>query len=376
MRECLHITAHIDPRFGGLATSVPALAAAMNATNNCRSSVIAFCDGDETPPDNLGVPLETYPFGRLRWLTERGLSRRLEQRIRAAGSIHIHGIWQEHCRLAATLARKAEIPYVVSVHGMLEPWALRQKQWKKRLYALLSERQILNRAACLRALTDAEAGHYRAFGLTSPTAVIPNGIEMPGTPDPAPFWNQHPDLNGKRIALFLGRLHKKKGVEVLCHAWKHISASVPDTVLVFAGPDSDEAPGATANLVHSLGISGSVCLAGMLRGDQKWAALAAASLFVLPSFSEGFSVAILEALACATPVIITPACYFPDVPASQCGWIVEPEVHALATTLFDSLRLPPALLAAMGNNGVNLIHRQFQWPLIGRQMVDLHANLG
>lgn len=376
MRECLHITAHIDPRFGGLATSVPALAAAMNATNRCRSTVIAFCDNDETPPNNLGVELETFPFGRLRWLTDRTLSNRLENRIRSAGSIHIHGIWQEHCRLSATLARKAGIPYVVSAHGMLEPWALRQKRWKKQIYAHLSERPILNRAASLRALTDAEAEHYRSFGLTSPTTVIPNGIDVPHTTDAAIFWQRYPDLQGKRVVLFLGRLHKKKGVEILCHAWKHITASVPDAVLVLAGPESDETPGLVHDLVTRLGIANSVRLAGMLRGELKWAALTAASVFVLPSFSEGFSVAILEALACATPVIITPACYFPDVPSSRCGWVVEPNVTELSATLLDSLRLSPVLLAEMGTNGVNLINRHFQWPLIGERMTALHVSLG
>lgn len=347
----------------------------MNTSGLIRASLIAFCAPTEEVPDDLNIPFDTFPFGRMRWLLERTLRHRLRARIESVASVHIHGIWQEHCQIAASIARQAGVPYVISTHGMLEPWALKQKAWKKAVYALLSERFTVTRAAGMRALTVAEVDHIRAFGYKGPVEVIPNGIDAPANPDPQAFWELYPDLRGKKVVLFLGRLHKKKGIEALCHSWKEVESSVPDGVLVFAGPDSDETPGFTEQLAQELGILPSVRFAGMLRGNVKWAALRAATVFVLPSLSEGFSVATLEALACTTPVIISDACYFPEVREHDCGWVISPDVQSLSAALVECLRLPSATIHTMGLNGKQMIDRSYQWPLIGRNLAATHLAL-
>lgn len=346
----------------------------MNDTGRCRASIAAFCDPGEAPADDLGVHCEVYPFGRLRWPRDRKLSSHLERQIRGASSVHIHGIWQEHCSIAASLSRKAGIPYVVSAHGMLEPWALRQKALKKKLYGALVERRNLNSAASLRALTAAEAGHYRQFGLQGPTAVIPNGIMAPPASDAEPFWTLHPELRGSRIALFLGRLHPKKGVELLCRAWAGLAKEKEKEgcFLVFAGPEAAEAPGLITTLVEQLGIGSSVRCVGMLRGAMKWSALAASTVFVLPSFSEGFSVATLEALASRKPVIVSDACYFPEVASSGSGWIIPPEQGALAAALGECLTLSGGVLDQMGTRGRSLVETSYSWDVVGNQMAELH----
>ncbi len=175
---CLNVTAHLDHRFGGLTTSLPEFCRALEATGKYRSQLAAFCDADETAPEHSSAAV--LPAGRARWMFDRGLRQRLETLVREAGAIHIHGIWQEHCMAAAALARAHRKPYLIAAHGMLEPWAFRNKGWKKRAYWQLFEKRRFAQAGCLRALTTAEAEQYRALGLRTPVAVIPNGVTLPG----------------------------------------------------------------------------------------------------------------------------------------------------------------------------------------------------
>lgn len=345
----------------------------MNATRRCHNSIVAFCEDGEVLPSDCAVQCEVFPLGRFRWTFDRHLRGRLERRLQSAASIHIHGIWQEHCSIAASVARKLGIPYVISAHGMLEPWALNQKRWRKALYATLVERHTLARATCVRALTGAEAEHYRQFGFKGRIDIIPNGIHIPPEGDCTAFLRQFPALRGRRIVLFLGRLHKKKGIDVLCHAWKSFGTSLHDCVLVFAGPDSPEAPGYTQRLVQELGLTGSVVFTGMLGEEMKWSALRAATVFVLASHSEGFSVAVLEALASAKPVIIGEACYFPEVAQSGCGWVTTPEPSRLARELGQCLRMNEAELSEFGRRGLEMIKTRYTWDKIGERMAALHC---
>ena len=160
--------------------------------------------------------------------------------MEAADGVHIHGIWEEYCTIASRLAREGGKPYLVAAHGMLEGWALRQKRLKKMLYSLLVERANLREATCLQALTTVEVEDYRRFGLANPVAVIPNGVEVPAGVTADAFLQAFPELRGKRLALFLGRLHPKKGLDILCRAWARIHGGIPDAHLVIAGPDFEE----------------------------------------------------------------------------------------------------------------------------------------
>ena len=125
-------------------------------------------------------------------------------------------------RYRTPLAREAGKPYIIAAHGMLEGWALQQKKLKKTLYSLLVERPNLRGAACLQALTRAEADDYRRFGLKNPVAVIPNGVDVPPQVSSDLFLWTFPQLKGKRLVTFLSRLHRKKGLDILCQAWSRI----------------------------------------------------------------------------------------------------------------------------------------------------------
>ena len=147
---------------------------------------------------------------------------------------------------------------------MLESWALKNKRLKKQIYAALFERRNLQGAACLHALTQAEAQDYRNFGLKNPIAVIPNGVEIPSAVSAEPFLAQFPALRGKQLVLFLGRIHFKKGLDILCRAWSKIFKNHPNTQLVLAGPDFENTQAEIQKLLQSLGAESQVTFTGML----------------------------------------------------------------------------------------------------------------
>ncbi|MGE5645994.1 MAG: glycosyltransferase [Acidobacteriota bacterium] len=341
MRTVLHVIHSLAPDRGGPSVCAAALARALARTGRYATTLLA---AEETPLRTLRAAIES------------------------AGIVHIHGIWNWHSIAAGSIAARAGVPYIVSAHGMLDRWALRNKRWKKRLYAALVERRNLNRAACLCALTDAEARDYRAFGLRPPAAVIPNGIEpVAATPDA--FYQRHPELKGRALVLYLGRIHHKKGVDLLARAWRRIEPDFPEARLVIAGPDPDNSVPRLKRLAPA------AVFTGMLDAELKWSALAAASLFVLPSHSEGFSVAVLEALAAALPVVITRQCHFPEVARRQCGVVIEPDETQLEAALRAQLAAPPAARRQAGLRGRALVETRYTWAAIAQQTATLLDHL-
>jgi glycosyltransferase involved in cell wall biosynthesis len=356
---CLNLLTHLDPAYGGMATSLQPLCASTNAAG-FPSSVAAFrWSFDGAQSDQVPVKQLSRPLGELSEL------------IRANDLVHIHGLWQLPTLLGGWLSRRSHRPYMVSAHGMLESWALRHKQLKKAAYALLTEKRTLAKAWCLRALTFDEVDDYRRFGLSNPVAVVPNGVSVPDA-TPQAFLRAFPDLRGRRLVLYLGRIHPKKGPDLLAKAWSLIASRFADAHLVFAGPDEGGTTSAIREIAAGSGIADRVTFAGLMRGEMKWSALAACDLFVLPSHSEGFSVAVLEALGSSKPVIVTPYCHFPEARERQCGWVTEPQLEPLAETLTDALSLGREQLGQMGDRGRRLVAERYDWNVIGRQMAAVY----
>jgi glycosyltransferase involved in cell wall biosynthesis len=262
---------------------------------------------------------------------------------------------------------------MISAHGMLQPWALRNKRWKKAVYGAILERSNLQRATCLHALTPTEAQEYRAYGLNNPIAVIPNGVNIPESIYPDVFLNQFPHLRGKRLLLFLSRIHYKKGLDVLCKAWTSVAKKWPDAHLVLAGPDFENTQSSMEAFVAAAKLQDRVTFTGMLQDRLKWSALQAAECFVLPSYSEGLSVSVLEALGVGIPVIVSRQCNLPEVQECGCGWVIEPNSQDLAVALNDCLNSSKAAVYQMSVRGRTLIREKFSWEVVGRQMSELYT---
>ena len=374
MMKSLNLVCHLDPKYGGISSSVPALTKATAVTGRYSADLLALTRGEERFDIERvhQMTVKTLPYESFRPFADMRILGPLADVVRNTDIVHIHGLWQQHCLVGTWLARAFKKPCIVSAHGMLEPWAVRSKWFKKRVYAALLERRQLLGTNCLRALTVDEVDDFRKFGIRAAAVVIPNGIEIPDAVAPDMFFDQFPITRGRKVALFLSRIHYKKGLDILCRAWAALDAEHKDSILVLAGPDSENSQRTLEELIRHLGISDRVLFTGMLVGRLKWSALAAAQVFVLPSYSEGFSVAALEAMGMGTPVLISNRCHFPEVGTSGCGWVIELNVEALERTLRDALSMSEAEANAMGKKGRELVARKYVWSRIGEQMADVY----
>ena len=374
----VEVLSHLDPKYGGLSSVVPQMASRVASRVVLGESVpvqiAAFCSPGEQRalPGYPELTVSHWPTAPLMWMREAELKSEWERLLRASEGVHIHGLWETSTRVAAQTARRLRKPYVVSAHGMLEPWALRNKALKKRVYAALVERTNLGGAACLHALTEAEAEDYRRFGVDRPIAVIPNGVTAPESADPELFLEAFPEARGRRVVLFLGRIHFKKGLDLLARAWGELATRFPETLLVLAGPDSENSQAAVEKLIAARGIEDRVLFTGMLGSELKWSALAAAECFVLPSYSEGLSMATLEAMSLGVPVIVTTNCHLPEVSRTGAGWEIEATEPALREALEAMLTAGPEKNGERGLLGRGLVADRFSWEQVGRQMAELY----
>jgi glycosyltransferase involved in cell wall biosynthesis len=370
----LNVVSHLDPRYGGLSAVVPYLGSAIAATRQFSIGLAAFCTPSElySESNHPELSLSIWPTSRADWFRSRELRQRFHDLVNAADGVHIHGLWEHSTAAAARVARALRKPYIVSSHGMLEPWALKNKSLKKKIYSALVERGNLQGAACLHALTYAEARDYREFGLTAPIAVIPNGVHIPDSISPELFLTHFPAMRGKRLILFMGRIHFKKGLDILVKSWARLAKQWPKAHLILAGPDFENTRASIETLVVEVGIQDRVLFTGMLRNELKWSALAAAQCFVLPSYSEGLSVSVLEAMGVGLPVIVTEQCNLPEVEEFHTGWLIKSEIDPLTSSLSSFLNNSYEANTEIGARGRQLVSERYNWNSVTEQMTHLY----
>lgn len=221
--------------------------------------------------------------------------------------LHLHGLFHHGTLLPLTLNTRAR--RVVTVHGTLEPWALRQGRWKKELFSRLFQKNLLDRADLIHVFHEQEAADVTRYLGHAPRRMVVcgNGIDLSAYQDmPAPgtFRRTHGVGENEKLILFLSRLNAKKGLDLLLPAFAQLAARHPDVRLVLAGPD-DGYRAEAERFVAGHRLADRVLLPGMLTGSDKLAAFRDADAFVLPSYSEGYSMAALEALLTGTPALFS-----------------------------------------------------------------------
>ena len=232
---------------------------------------------------------------------------------------------------------------------------------------------MLRRATTLIALTEAERDSYRALGVTTPCEIIPNGIDARDylQRPTGEFSNRFGIASDQVVVLFLSRLHPLKGADLLLEAFLAIGRQFPHAMLVLAGPDEWGLEAQFRDRVNAVGLGNQVVFPGMVSGSLKHDLLARADLFCLPSVGEGFSMAVLEALASRTPVLLSPGCHFPEVKACGAGWVVERDVDAWAAKLACVLR-DPVRLRQVGEAGLRLVLSEYTWEKIAVRMEEAY----
>ncbi len=377
----LFVTPSLSAVWGGVATAIHELAPYL--VKHGIAVKIYTTEGHRTGTPDLkpsGVTITSYPTDFLARIWP-GHSFRLQNALPDSLAdfdlVHIHELWHYPAYLAAREAIRRSKPYVVTIHGELEPWALKYRGLKKQIYACLIQKRHLNSATVIHCLTEAESAQVRQFGATAPTMVIPNGIS-PKSWDPSnskfELSRKYPHLDDKLIILFLGRIHQKKGLDLLIAAYQEIVQKYRDEVrLVIAGPDDGYEP-ELIRLIHEAGIRDQVLTVGPVTGRDKHILLEAAAVFALPSYSEGFSVAVLEAMSSGTPVIISEQCHFPEVGENKAGIVISTNVDQVYNAL-DKLLSNSELRRQFGENGRKLVYERYTWDEIARQIADLYRSL-
>jgi glycosyltransferase involved in cell wall biosynthesis len=312
-------------------------------------------------------PLEVHKTGRLWGHTYSAtLTAALTTAARQSDLVHLHTLWTYPTFAAARICRKLSVPFVVMPHGMLDPHSLRRKWLKKWLFGHLLEWRNM-RAARGMIYTHAEEKRLAEQAVSG----LPPGHVVPlGADDPPPlarealaaqFLQQHPELRGRSLVTFLGRLHPKKGLDLLIPAFAEVLRSAPNARLVLVGPGEECYLQSLRDLVARHGLTESVFCTGPLTNEAKWQALSASAVFALPSYQENFALAVVEAMRCGVPVVLSRRVNIcEELTQAGAGLACDLSAPSVASAILQYLK-NPALRAMSAANGHQLAASQFNW---------------
>jgi glycosyltransferase involved in cell wall biosynthesis len=374
----LHIVPSINPAIGGPARSVPRLVECLSHLSTpCRLLTLDYREHGSLPELPAGMHTAVVPNALTR--LSRGWSPSLARCADQLGSeavlIHNHGLWMYPNHVAASVARRHHLPLVISPRGMLGSWALDRNRFFKHLVFHLREKANLEWATAFHATSSAEASDIRNAGFEQPIAVIPNGVDLPAKAAPSRAFLDEalPETSGKRIALFVSRLHPKKGIAELLGAWASLNAvNRFGWHLVVSGPDLSGYRSTIQSLILQDPDPASISLTGEVEGDLKQALLHHADFFVLPTKEENFGIVIAESLAAGTPVITTHAAPWKVLETLQCGWWIPGTDEALFDALTRALATSPGELQSMGARGREYVGLELDWNPIARKMASFY----
>lgn len=387
MIRVTHLSQSASTLGGGIPEAIRALMKAQSLAAD-QARMIAMVDEGEMTGEWVGGDPVLLPGQRLPGMTRvLGIDSELDRLLPEL--VHLHGLWSWFSVSVPRWAGRRKRPYVVSPHGMLDAWALANSRWKKVLAGHAFEWSNLRGASCLHALCVSEAESIRHYGLTNPVCVIPNGIDLPELTDNRSRPAGTSD-HGPKVLLFLGRLHPKKGLVNAIRAWSEVRGQ-DEWQFVIAGWNQGGHEAELKRLCDELGLSyaeqsasdfvnltpdhrplAAVNFLGPAFGETKDALLRRADAFILPSFSEGLPMSVLEAWSYRLPVLMTDHCNLPEGFAHDAALRIGTDVDSIAQGMRLLLRSPTSDLRSLGQNGRALVEQQFTWPQVAAQMKQVY----
>ena len=347
--KILHVTSGIDPMSGGPTRSVKGICRALARDGIDVTLLVLHGHHEFDDPCGTKVVYGSLPD------------------VRGFDLIHLQGLWDPALHKVALACRRAKIPYVMSPRGMLDPWALSVKKWKKRLALFIYQRGDLKHAAAFHVTAALEEKSVRAQGLKQPVIIAPNGVDIPkelpkvkvkGAIERSEIAE---GLREQRTAIFLSRLHPGKGLPLLAEAWARVKPY--GWTMKVVGPDSYGHKAEVLAKLSELGICDQWQFVDMVDDVRKWREYAAADLLVHPSVSENFGITIAEGLAAGLPVICTDGTPWAEIAERKCGWYIKANsVDALAIALREATN--SAELAKMGSRGRKLVEDHYTWEAV------------
>jgi len=376
----LHLIASVDPSGGGPIEGATQLHRALAALGH--SGEFVSLDAADAPwvRDFAAAPLHALGPGRGRFGYSAQLQPWLARHAQEFDAVIVNGLWQ-YIGLAARRALAGTgTPYFVFPHGMLDPWFKRRyplKHLKKWLYWPWGEYRVLRDAR--RVLFTCEEERLLArqtFWLyRCDEAIVSFGTASPQDDPPASsqaFEAAFPALRGKRLLLFLGRIHPKKGCDLLIQAFAGACADAPDVRLVLAGPAEPAWRAQLEQQAVQLGVADRIVWAGMLQGPLKWGAFRRADAFCLPSHQENFGVAVVEALACGCPVLISDKVnIWREIEQAGAGFVAPDTAEGTRAMLARWLATPDPSWQGMRAAARECFERQFQMEQVAHRLIGV-----
>ena len=352
----------LQPRYGGPAFSLTRLALAMTEAG----AEVGLWAADQSAPAAELLPSDC----RVQRLTGSA-----SYALNSFGNIdilHDNGIWLPHNHKFATLAAKRGIARMVSTRGMLEPWALNHKRWKKNIAWQLYQQSDLMKANCLHVTAEAEAQNVQRLKLGTPIRLISDGVDVPEM-DFGDVQCRKASRPEPRTALFLGRIYPVKGLPMLVEAWARVRPK--GWRLQIAGPDEAGHRSEVENAVRAAGLERVVSFCGLLDPQSKKSALLEADLFVFPTYSESFGMVVAEALAHGVPVLTTKGAPWPMLPERGCGWWVDTSVDGIEAGLRQATSCNREVLQTMGARGRAWVSTEYRWERIAKRFLMAYQEI-
>lgn len=289
--------------------------------------------------------------------------------------IHIHALWSPLLHSVAKCARQKGIPIVWSPHGMLTPWAMNNKKWKKLAAWWLYQKWDLMKSNIIHATAQSEVKDVRRMGLKNKVIIVPLGVKIDDREE------RVERADGKKVLLFVSRVQRKKGLENLVRAWAQLkqessTRSTCSTRLHLAnwtvrivGPDQDNHTAELQQLCAELSVANDFEFVGPKYGDDLAREYASADLFVLPTHSENFGSVVIESLAQGVPVICTKGAPWEELETNRCGWWIDIGIEPLIDALKESMSLSEETRFAMGSCGRKLVEEEYTWDAVVKSVI-------
>lgn len=375
--KVLHVAQALSRNFGGVQTVLQDL---VKAQHEAGINVDVLSTNVDAPRGVLPVPVNRFiekdgvrfrhssvQFRPL--LFSLDLKNYLDQHIVDYDLVHIHGLYRFPPTYAAYQARRQGVPYIIRPHGSLDPYLFDKSSrslWLKRLYERWFDLPNLHAAGAIHYTAEEERERASFLKLRAPSFVVPNGLDwaqyatLPARGGLRARWG----LGEAPLVLFLGRLHFKKGLDLLIPAFDALRRRVPGVQLVIAGPENDDYGQRVRGWVRERGLDAAVHFVGPLHGADVLQAYVDADVFALPSYTENFGMTVIEALASSVPVVISDQVNIhAEVSGAGAGLVTRCEAGEVAQAL-ETLLVDADRRRAMGEAGRQMVKARFTWPAI------------
>ncbi|MBD3379243.1 MAG: glycosyltransferase [Candidatus Omnitrophica bacterium] len=373
--KVLHVISSLDKKYGGPSKALVEMVLAQK-----RAGICPEIAATRFPGENPEVPerVKTRFFERClgEYKYSPGMRKWLEEHIKKYDIVHIHSVFVYSTMLAARLAEKEKIPYIVRTIGQLYEWSLRNKSYLlKKIYLELIEKRTLEKAAMLHFTTEDERDNLIVKLKRKQGYVLPLGVRIGGVMARREAYARFPGFEDKKILLFISRIHPKKGLETVIPVINGIFRKYPDWILVIAGEGRESYVNELKEKIDSLHTGKHVHFTGYVFGKEKEALLSLADIYILPSYTENFGVAVAEALAYGKPVCISKNVGIAsDIKKYNAGKVFELREDSISESLGE-LMCSERKRTKMGANALRLAGEKYDWDTITQKQIKIYEKI-